>query len=137
VSAFVLDCSIAIAWIFDDESGAATDALLDRAARDGASVPALWHYEVANVLMQAGRRGRVPDSRIAALLQRLQRLPITTHPAPRGLEWAGIIDRAAGLRLTAYDASYLDLAERLALPLATADGALRAAAQSRDVAVLP
>jgi predicted nucleic acid-binding protein len=137
VSAFVLDCSIAIAWIFEDEAGEATDALLQRAAREGTAVPALWHYEVANVLMQAGRRGRVPAARVAALLQRLQRLPIATHPAPQGLEWAGIIRLAAGLRLTAYDAAYLDLAERLALPLATADRALRDAAGSRGVALLP
>jgi predicted nucleic acid-binding protein len=137
VSAFVLDCSIAIAWIFEDEAAPATDALLDRASRDGAAVPALWHYEVGNVLMQASKRGRVPASRVAALLQRLQRLPIATHPAPQGLEWAGIIGLATGLRLTAYDAAYLDLAERLALPLATADRALREAAGSRGVALLP
>jgi predicted nucleic acid-binding protein len=137
VSAFVVDCSIAVAWIFEDEAADVTDALLDRAAREGAAVPALWHYEVANVLMQAERRRRVPASHVAALLQRLQRLPIETHPAPQGLEWAGVIGLAAGLRLTAYDAAYLDLAERLALPLATANRALRAAAATRGVALLP
>lgn len=137
MSGLVLDCSVAVAWLFEDEAAPETDALLDRTAREGAAVPALWHYEVANVLLQAERRKRVAAGRLAALLQRLERLPIATHAAPQGLDWAGLIGLAAELRLTAYDASYLALAERLALPLATRDRALRDAATSRGVAVLP
>jgi predicted nucleic acid-binding protein len=137
VSELVLDCSVAIAWLFEDEAAAETDVLLDRTAREGAAVPALSHYEVANVLLQAERQKRLVPGRVPALLQRLARLPIETHAAPRGLDWAGLIGLAADPRLTAYDASYLALAERLALPLATRDRALRDAAVSRGVAVLP
>ncbi len=137
MSALVLDCSVAVAWLFEDEAAPETDALLDRTARDGAAVPALWHYEVANVLLQAESRKRLLPGRIPALLQRLARLPTETHPAPQGLDWAGLIGLAAELRLTVHDASYLELAERLALPLATRDRALRDAASSRGLAVLP
>lgn len=126
-----------MAWLFEDGAEPATDALLDRAATSGAAVPSLWHYEVAAVLMQAERRTRIPAGRIAALLQRLHRLPIRTHPAPEGLEWVGLMGLASGGRLSAYDAAYLHLAEQLALPLATRDRALREAAGARGVALLP
>ena len=135
MSGFVPDCSVTMAWLFEDEAEPATDVLLDRAARGGAAVPSLWHYEVANVLIQAERRGRIPAGRVAGLLQLLRRLPIETHPAPQ--EWVGVVELAAGFRLSAYDAAYLHLAEHLALPLATRDRALRQAAGARGVALLP
>ena len=59
MSALVLDCSLAIAWCFEDEASAAADAILERVRDDGALVPALWVWEVANVLTLAARRGRI------------------------------------------------------------------------------
>ena len=56
MSAFVLDCSIAVAWLFEDEAKPQTDALLDRLKDDGAHVPGLWRLEIGNVLASAERR---------------------------------------------------------------------------------
>ena len=52
---FVLDCSIAVAWLFEYESTPQTDELLDRLKDSGALVPALWRLELGNAWQ--GRNG--------------------------------------------------------------------------------
>ncbi len=59
---FVLDCSVALAWILPDEANAAADALSDRLTQDIALVPSIWPLEVSNVLMIAMRRGRIDET---------------------------------------------------------------------------
>jgi predicted nucleic acid-binding protein len=137
VTAFVLDCSIAIGWLFEDEMTPEGDALMERVAREGAVVPALWHYEVANVLLQATRRSRIEGRRILPMLQYLSRLPIATEAEPRGFAWADQITGAYALGITVYDASYVFLARRLNLPLATRDAAVRRAVARSNGTVLP
>ena len=70
MSGIVLDASAIAAWCFEDESDPAADALLDRVATDGATVPALWVFEVANLLARAERRDRVDAARAATFLDR-------------------------------------------------------------------
>lgn len=137
MSAFVLDCSVTIGWLFEDEATPEGDALHERVAREGAVVPSLWHYEVANVLLQATRRQRIAQARVLPMLQHLSRLPIETVPEQRGILWADAIARAESLGITAYDAAYLDVAARLNLPLATRDAALRKAMRKYGGTVLP
>ncbi len=133
---FVLDCSVAVAWLFEDETSRETDALLDALRLDAALVPALWHLEVGNVLTMAERRGRITPSQVAASLELLAALPIRTESLqPRLIP--GIVALARNERLTAYDAAYLDLALRHGLPLATLDEALRKAAHRLQVPLLP
>ncbi len=69
---FVLDCSSTLTWIFADEAAEATDQLLDT-LQNGAQawVPALWHLELANVLIGAHRRGRIDQAGIEAFLSHL------------------------------------------------------------------
>ncbi len=55
--AFVLDCSMTMAWVFSDEATVATDALRESLMNDSAAVPVLWAIEVGNVLLVATRRG--------------------------------------------------------------------------------
>ncbi len=57
----VLDASMAIAWLFDDERTAAAYAVMRRVVAEGAVVPTLWRLEVANVLRNAVRRGRCDE----------------------------------------------------------------------------
>lgn len=131
---FVLDASIAMSWCFADEADDSTDALLDRVGEEGAIVPALWTLEVSNVLALAERRGRISEAQTVRFATLLRALPIeiaATNP-----EIDDLIGAVRRNGLTAYDASYLLLAERSGLPLATRDKSLRRAAASAGVAVL-
>lgn len=68
MSAFVLDCSIAASWLFEDEATPETDALLQRLETDEGLVPGLWRLELGNVLTQAERRKRIVPAQIATFL---------------------------------------------------------------------
>lgn len=134
----VLDCSIAVAWCFADEASAVTDALLDLVQAEGAIVPSLWTLEVANVLIQAARRNRLPSDGVRGRLELLDMLPITVDEAGVGPVWRGhVLNLAREDGLTIYDATYLELAIRRGLVLATSDRALRDAARRHGVMLIP
>lgn len=132
--AFVVDASVTMAWCFEDEASEASEAVLDRLRDDEALVPALWALEVANVLLVAERRGRVTEAQAVRFAGLLARLPIRTDAATPGVGELAAPGRLHGL--SAYDASYLLLAERAALPLATVDADLAAAAGAAGVELL-
>jgi predicted nucleic acid-binding protein len=133
----VVDCSIAVAWCIDDEASPETDALLERVRDEGGTVPSLWHLELGNVLLQAERRGRLKPGDVAGRLELLHALPIMTDDETATRAWREVLALARSERLTTYDAAYLELAMRRALPLATKDGALEAAAGRVGVELLP
>lgn len=124
----VLDASMTIAWLFADERDPAAQAVLRRVAAAGASVPALWRLEVANVLRNAVRRKRCEDAYAERCLRRLARLPITVDAETDTHAWGATRELANRHDLTVYDAAYLELALRRGLPLASCDAALIAAA---------
>ena len=130
----VVDASVAAAWVLPDEGGAAADAILHRVAAEGAVVPGLLWHELRNILLVAARRGRLPADEIAPSLLRLRRLPLETVDMAAGGD-AALIALATGRGLTAYDAAYLLLARERGLPLATADRALRRAAEAEGAAL--
>jgi predicted nucleic acid-binding protein len=136
VSAVVVDASVALAWCFEDEASPATDAVLDQVKRQGAIVPSLWHLELGNVLLLAERRGRTIQGGIVARLALMAQLPITVDAETTGRAWREILALARAERLTTYDASYLEVAVRRGLPLATRDEALLGAAKRIGVPVL-
>ena len=137
MSAFVLDCSIAVAWLFDDEARPETDALLDRLKDDSALVPGLWRLEIGNVLARAERHKRASGAQVAAHLDLLNRLPIVTDTETDRRASREILTLARSERLTTYDAAYLELAMRRGIALATLDNALIQAARHLDVETLP
>ena len=100
-------------------------------ADEEAVVPALWQLEVANVLLVAERRGRITEAQATRFLDLLGSLPIRIEQF--GGDPMAILAAARRHGLSAYDAAYLILAERLALPLATVDEQLRAACRSAGV----
>src|SRR2546430_3683643 len=124
---WVFDASVAMTWCFDDEKTPQTDALLERLKFEPAVVPQLWPLEVANVLVLAARKGRITQDKCARLLDVLGALPVFVDSQTVARAFTNIVEVAVAHRLTAYDASYLDLARRLNLPLATLDAELRAA----------
>ena len=133
---FVLDSSIALSWCFEDERTPATRALLARVGVAGACAPALWPLEVLNALAMAERRSRIDSERRQRLAGFLHDLPVTIDDETASQAWAVASQLAARFRLTVYDAAYLELAQRLNLPLATLDQELRAAAAALGVPLL-
>ncbi|TAF99304.1 MAG: PIN domain-containing protein [Betaproteobacteria bacterium] len=130
---FVLDCSVTMAWCFEDERTAATDALLERVIADGAIAPALWPVEVTNVLLSAVKRKHVQADALSAVAQRIAALPIAVDVASADIVWTNTLQVAQRYSLSSCDACYLELAQRKALPLATLDAALRKAASAAGV----
>ncbi len=133
---FVLDSSIALSWCFEDERTPATRALLVRVGVAGACAPALWPLEVLNALAMAERRSRIDSERRQRLAGLLHDLPVTIDDETASQARAVASQLAARFRLTVYDAAYLELAQRLNLPLATLDQELRAAAAALGVPLL-
>jgi predicted nucleic acid-binding protein len=129
----VVDASVAAAWLLPDEAAADADAILRRVASDGALAPDLLWHELRNILGMAARRGRLPEAEVLPALSRLRRLPIETVDVVGEGGDAAVISLARRRGLTAYDAAYLALARDRAVPLATADRALRRAAAEEGV----
>jgi predicted nucleic acid-binding protein len=134
MASLVLDSSIALSWCLPDEKG--LDEIQREVARSGAIAPAHWPLEVANTLLMAERRRRITADFRAAALRDLAALPIIFDTETVARAWNEILGLAEAHRLTAYDAAYLELAQRHVLPLATLDLELRVAAQSLGVSLL-
>ena len=132
----VLDASTTLAWLYPEEITDAVALAFDEIARDCAWVPGLWRIEVANSLSVNLRKGRLTNLRRQASLADLEQLPIFCDQQTNDHAWSRTLELADLYRLTVYDASYLELALRRSLPLATLDGDLRKAAQQEGVTLL-
>ena len=128
--AFVLDCSLTMAWIFADEATASTERLRESLIGESAVVPALWPIEVGNVLLVAARRGRIHANDWPLLRASLEALPIEVDPVSVSRVWGPALELANAHGISVYDAMYLELAVRLRLPLATLDRTLGEAARA-------
>ena len=137
MSVFVLDCSVAVAWLFEDEATSETDALLDQLADDAAWVPLHWRLEVGNVLAQAERRRRITPAQVATSAAFVAGLPIDIDAETDGRALREVLALARSAGLTTHDAAYLELALRRGVPLATHDRALVRAAHGLKVVTLP
>ncbi|RPJ57749.1 MAG: PIN domain-containing protein [Acidobacteria bacterium] len=128
----VVDASVAGSWILPDESSTKTERLLEDALRGQVelSVPELWIYEMLNLLLSASWRRRIQERRIEEAFSLVQRIPVSAFDHSATLSRSRILKLARRFSLSAYDASYLELADRLQAPLATLDSTLRAAAES-------
>jgi predicted nucleic acid-binding protein len=132
----VLDSSMTLAWCFEDERTDESIAVLRQVAETGATVPSLWRLEVANGLQVAVRRKRIDAAYRDASVNDLRSLAISTDTETDHQAWSATLHLADRFGLTIYDAAYLELAHRLALPLATLDGELARAAISGSVALV-
>jgi predicted nucleic acid-binding protein len=127
----VLDASVALAWAFDDEVNPFAEHVIDQVGRSGALVPPIWPAEVANALLMGERRRRLSYAQSARFMGLLAQLPIAGDDERLADRMFGpVLALAREQRLTVYDASYLELAMRRGLPLATLDRRLRDAARS-------
>lgn len=132
---FVLDASVALAWCFEDSTGSMADhALTALESGSEAVVPALWRLELANVLVITERRKRLTEADTARFLTLIDGLPIQVVPEHGSTRSMVALARAHGL--TAYDATYLELALRTGFPLATLDARLASAAKVAGLSLL-
>jgi predicted nucleic acid-binding protein len=124
--AIVVDASSLLCLAFDDEGVPYGTALIEAIRDDGGLAPLILWYELRNALIVNERRRRIEPQDSAAFLALLAELPIVLQPVPSD---AGVLDLARRLRLSVYDAAYLELAVRENATLATLDHALRNAGQ--------
>lgn len=138
VSSAVIDASIALGWALPDEgrSGVASGILIRTGAGE-ALVPGHWRAEVGNGLLMAFRRGRIDAERLPRVLAELATLPVRVDEVGASEAWAMPLGVALTTGLTLYDALYLELAQRLSLPLASFDAVLRRAATASGIPLLP
>ena len=131
----VLDCSVSMAWCFEDEGSELADRVLDNLADTEAWMPSLWTFEVANVLLVAERRGRITPADSMRFVTLLSDLPILIDDAAHERALGSILSIGRDLGLSAYDATYLELAMRLGGVMATGDERLRAACRKSGITV--
>ena len=132
MNAPVLDCSVACAWLLDDESVPGADKFLKRVGTYGASAPGLLWTELRNALVMAERRGRLAPAQTAAALAEIEDLDIELDHAP---DSATTLRLAREHQISVYDALYLELAIRQRRELATLDRTLQRAAESEGVGI--
>jgi len=137
IKRIVLDASVAVAWCFEDESAGLAEGVLDLLlAGTEVLTPAIWPFEVANALLMAERRKRIKVAQASAFLQRIAGLPISIDPIQPATAFNQILSVARQNGLTEYDAAYVELALREALPLATLDEKLRRVAMRVGVTLV-
>jgi predicted nucleic acid-binding protein len=132
----VLDSYVALAWALPDEASSRADRLLAGARRGSVFwVPALWWYEVADALTVAQRRGRLAEADRVRIIELYGMLPIQTDSAPDVNTVWRLNALAEEHALSAYDAAYLELAQRRGLRMATLDQRLIRAARRTGVRI--
>jgi predicted nucleic acid-binding protein len=136
IATFIIDCSIAMAWCFEDEATPKSTKILDRLEEESALVPPLWYLEVVNVLAMAEKRKQISTEKSDEFLSMLQKLDIEIDDAPAARALTHLLPLCRSHRLTSYDSVYLDLALRHKLPLASLDDDLRRSAKSLGVQLL-
>ena len=136
-ASFVVDASVGFAWVHQSQATAETDILLDEIG-NGATVvvPALWYLEMSNILLMAQRRHRLTAMQRKAAMEELAALQFLVDEEGARNAFGKTSELADEHGLTIYDATYLELALRRSLPLASRDEALRKAARNCALKIL-
>ncbi len=124
---FVVDCSVAVRWLLPDEATPYTDAVFDLLNERDAIVPALFLSEFSNVFLKLARQRKLSPALALGAMQKFSALALEVDRATPEPE--RLFTLADQYGLSAYDATYLELALRRGLPLACWDGGLKAAAE--------
>jgi predicted nucleic acid-binding protein len=134
---WVIDATIGVSWVHQKQSTAEAAGLLRQAERgEPIVVPSLWFPEMANVLLVLQRRGALsPDERKTAL-RAIANIHLAVDDAPANTALGVSSELAETHSLTVYDATYLELALRRRLSLATRDVPLSRAAKACGITTL-
>ena len=133
---FVIDNSIVMSWCFKDEVSQYADSILDSLEYCTAIVPSIWPLEVGNVLLVAERKKRLSRADSTRFITLLSELPITMDQETPERMIKEIFALAREHKLSTYDASYLDLAMKKGIPIATLDNRLISAAKRSNVSIM-
>lgn len=133
--AFILDCSVTMAWCFEDETCEYSENVINTLQKKDAIVPPLWPLEVTNVLLIAERKKRISHLKSTAFKELLNQLPIHVDQNATVRCFGSVMELAREQQLTSYDASYLEIALLNKLPIATLDKAIKQAAKKIDVTI--
>lgn len=135
-ASFIVDASVGFAWVYQGQATQETDRLLnDVAAGATVVVPALWFLEMSNVLLVAQRRHRLTAGQRKAAMEKLTAMQLTVDEEGSRNAFGKTSELAEQYGLSIYDATYLELALRRLLPLASRDEALRNAARQCGLTV--
>jgi|ERR1039458_5170614 predicted nucleic acid-binding protein len=129
---------MALAWLIeraDRTEAALAQRAFAEVSASGARVPALWYWEVANTLLVFERAKRLTEQLSASYLSDLSLMAISLDDLSPALRQTRVLDLGRMHKLTAYDATYLELAMRRAATLATFDRKLADAARAAGVRV--
>ena len=132
---FVIDNSVVMAWCFNDEDSTYGDDVLESFESCTAIAPAIWPLEIGNILVMAERRKRLSKSACIHFLALINDLPIIVVQETPERMTKEILSLARERGISTYDASYLDLAMRNGLPIATQDSGLKKAALACGVPI--
>ncbi|MGX9990997.1 type II toxin-antitoxin system VapC family toxin [Rhizobium sp. Z1P35] len=127
---FVVDASVAAAWLLVDEESRTAEEALSFLETEDALVPDLFWHEIRNILLTAERRKRISNEDVLACLMRLTSLPLRTVSSEDHLP---ILRLARKYQLSVYDAAYLALAVAENVSLATLDARLERAASAESL----
>lgn len=137
MTSFVLDASIALGWMLDrpvpPRAAQARSLILNGATP---VLPPLWHQEISNGVVMAERRGRLTADQVATLAADLESFLQVVEVDAIPVRPATLIETARRAQLTACDATYLELATRRRLALATLDDKLREAARRAGLTLI-
>jgi len=132
---FVVDNSVVMSWCFQDQANDYADAILGQLVDTTAYAPSVWPLEVVNVLLAAERRDYISEADSVRFVNLLSQLPIVVQYEGPGKGMKDLLALARAHDLSSYDASYLDLAMKKGLPLATLDKELRHAAKAAKLRI--
>ena len=118
---FVLDASVTLNWCFPDEQSEYSENILKLLTQYSASVPFIWTLEILNVLLVSERRNRITADKSDRFLYSLSQLPIIVDSSKPELSSNNLLTTARKFDLSIYDTTYLELAIRRKLPIATKD----------------
>ncbi len=135
MNGIVVDASITMTWCYPDEHSDYAYQVLDILEHTPAVVPSLWTIEIANALVVGERRHRLSPADISHFLELINGLAIETDPETASRALGDTRSLALIHGLSVYDATYLELAMRSGLPLATLDERLKKAAQQAGAKV--
>lgn len=133
VEQFVVDNSVVMSWFFEDEWTSYSEAVLDSLADGEAFVPGIWPLEVGNALLVAERKKRLGEASVVRFLELISNLPLSVEQETPDRMLREIISLAREQGISTFDASYLDLAMRMDLPMSTLDASMQKAARRLKV----